>query len=125
MSKTQMWEYYPFPEVYAFKTDDEAVAYVTKRTKGHEAFEPSGKSATTQRFENGREFFVVVSFSVEDDADAFSRYGLLAHECCHVADAWMSMMGERFPGDEVYAYAVQSAFIACAEQLGEEWFKTP
>lgn len=49
--------------------------------------------------------------------------GLIAHESVHIADFWCDYMKETKPGEEIYAYMVQSCDLSIISELGDAWAK--
>lgn len=52
---------------------------------------------------------VVLIEDEDEDAPLYQRLALLAHEATHVAARWCDAIGEKDPGEEEFAYAVQAA----------------
>ena len=120
MKYDQMWEWYPMPRIKVFTNHKKARKWAKKYT----GIEPRwiGKNAQTDYFseELHAESLAVITIDGRIK-NTKQRIAILAHECSHVVDEWLNDMGEDSAGTEIRAYAIQSAMMACMEQLGEEW----
>jgi hypothetical protein len=68
----------------------------------------AGADATTHTFEHERQGTVcIVCLVVRKGQTPVEIAGLLVHEAVHVWQQWCKDVGERHPGDEQEAYAVQ------------------
>jgi hypothetical protein len=81
------------------------------------AFVNSGADATMHVFSAPRGLACVVCLARWEGRDPIEVAGCLVHEAVHVWQAYASSIGERRPGDEQEAYAVQ----AIAQELLAEF----
>lgn len=120
MKYEQMWEWYPMPCIKVFTNHKKARKWIKK----HTAMEIQwlGKNAQTDYFSEGLHAESLAVITIDGRIkDIKQRIAILAHECSHVVDDWLNDMGEDDAGSEIRAYAIQSAMMACMEQLGESW----
>lgn len=121
MSNTQPWDYFPLLPLFAFTDIEKARKKIMKMTG--EKYHHTGKSGTFSHYvskDSCGEFGII--YLDCDDKPASQKYAILAHECVHYARAVEDSLGaERFE-EETEAYIVQSAMLACIDQIGEEWF---
>lgn len=69
----------------------------------------NGADATTHHVENPQKKPVcIVRLGSREGRNAIEIAGLLVHEAVHVWQRYASSIGERAPGDEQEAYAIQS-----------------
>lgn len=121
----QIWDWFPFPPIFAFTSIKKCRKFV--RNKFGKRFERKGVNGTCWVYHHPDcgEISCVVYLNCKDERPS-RKYAILAHECCHVADAFFENIKEEEIGEETYAYTVQAAMLACIEQIGEEWFtETP
>ena len=72
-------------------------------------FVTPGADGTTHHFENPQKQDVcIVCIRVHEGRAGVEVAGLLVHEAVHVWQRYASSIGERTPGDEQEAYAIQS-----------------
>lgn len=119
--KSQPWDYFPLYPVYAFTNLKKARKFVKKITGIK--YKPSGKNGSFTEYENedlGDRFGVI--YLDCDDVSTQSKYAVLAHECVHYAQSFSKTVSDDPLDDETFAYVVESAMMACVDQIGEEWF---
>lgn len=112
-------EWMPAPILMAFSSEKKAVKFARRKCGVHIEPKKTDGWATFLESDDGPAFAIVC---VKWYDDAAQRAALLAHECVHVAKRWGEMMGDE-PSEEWLAYAVQSAFLTCVEQLGASWLR--
>lgn len=113
-------DWMPCPEVHAFTSMKKARKFARKHY-GEEPRDVPGSDGVTMYAKNELGHTVCLVVIKKNDSPMAQNMALLAHECVHVAQAWAEDMGEKRPGDEWMAYAVQSAMLECLKQLGDEW----
>lgn len=117
----QPWDLYPLFPVYAFTKLKKARKLVKKYTGLR--FEPSGKEGTFTLYEcKVPEKRIGIIFLDCDDSKPADKYAALAHECVHYAQAFAETISNTPLDDESFAYVMESAMLACIDQIGEEWF---
>lgn len=117
-------DWMPCPDVHAFKSKRKAKKFAIKKY-GVDPDTVDGADGLTLTFRSDETKHVVCLVVVDtDDSSAENKIALLAHECVHVAQTWADCMGEKNPGIEWMAYAVQSVMLVCLRQLGEEWMES-
>lgn len=115
-------DWMPCPDVHAFKSKRKARKFAVKKY-GVDPDTVDGANGMTLTFRSD-DGHVVCLIVVEADASSLTdKIALLSHECVHVAQTWASCMGEKSPGEEWIAYAVQSVMLVCLRQLGDEWME--
>lgn len=119
MSNIQPWDYFPLIPVYAFTSKKKARRFVKEKT-GLE-YTVTGKNGQCTWYDNGKVGFCVVRLDCKNKSQA-QKYGILAHECVHYAQYFAEHIDGKLDS-ETEAYVVQSAMLACIDQIGEEWFK--
>jgi len=107
----------PAPDIYAFSSKKKARKFALKKY-GVE-LKPWSTNGLTTTLVNGDETVCIVVVST--DRGPKHKAALLAHECVHVAHSWADAMGDEHPSEEFMAYSAQCAFLACIDQLGDEW----
>lgn len=121
----QMWHFFPFPRIHAFRDKKKAGKFIKKRTQGKSKAKWIGKQGQTDYFKGvGCESFCVLTFDC-DESDTAHKAAIVAHECSHLVDHLIEELGETECGTEFRAYALQCAMLATFEQLGEEWLTQP
>ena len=119
---SQPWDYFPLIPVFAFTSVKKARKFV--RNKTGLRFEPSGKQGSFTWYDRtGAEGFAVILLKCHDSGTT-QKYACLAHECTHYAQAYAQSLDAELD-EETQAYVMQSAMLACVDQIGEEWFTTP
>lgn len=125
MKNTQPWDIFPLPNLYAFTSLKKARKFVKKITGLR--FEPNCKAGSFSAFECSSDSsfnkFCVIYLKKEKSNTFSQKCSLLAHECTHYAQYVARLMETKFD-DETEAYIVDSAMMACIDQIGEEWFAT-
>lgn len=117
MSKSQPWDYFPLLPLYAFASEDEARKFVKKKT-GKE-LTVIGKNGQCTWYDHATDPFCVIVLTVSN-IPAAQRYALIAHECVHYQQYNAEHFGNKLD-PETEAFVVQSAMLACIDQIGEEW----
>lgn len=112
-------DWMPAPDVRAFTSKKKARKFA--RNEFGVDFKPWSAQGVTTTLENGKKTACIVCVTGVDGAGR--RAALLAHECVHVAKSWADAMGDESPSEEWLAYAVQSAYLTCLDQIGEEWLR--
>lgn len=112
-------DYFPAPEIHVFTSKVKLRKFAKSRFGKHIGeFDTYG---TTFSFENGGRMACLVYVS-KNVTGARDKSSLLAHECLHVAYSWAYMLDKDEPqAEEFMSYAMQSAYLTCIDQLGEEW----
>ena len=77
------------------KTNDEWISGPIAEATTHLCHAGNGDSAA------------IVCFNIDEGRDSIQAAGLLVHEAVHIWQQWKKDFGEKFPGDEQEAYAVQ------------------
>lgn len=119
MKKSQPLDYFPLLPVYAFTSKKKARKFVKEKTGLEYTVTENNGQCTL--YENGNVGFCIVLLDCKDKPQA-QKYALLAHECVH----YSQYFSEHIDGNldsETEAYVVQSAMLACIDQIGDEWFK--
>lgn len=123
MSKSQPWDYFPLLPVFAFTDVSKAKRFVKSKT-GID-MKVNGKQGQCTWFDHDDTGGFVVVLLICDESSATQKYACLAHECVHYAQFYADMIDGKLD-NETEAYTMQSAMLACVEQIGEEWFtETP
>lgn len=122
MSKAQPWDYFPLLPVFAFTSKKKARRFVKKSTGMK--YTVTGKNGQCTWYENDNGAgFCVIRLDCKNHTPR-QRYAILAHECVHYAQYFAESINGKLDA-ETDAYVVQSAMIACIDQIGEEWFTAP
>lgn len=113
-------DWMPCPNLHAFASRKKARKFALKQY-GEEFEDITGSNAVTATTRDDKGHIACLVVIEANGESTAQKMALLAHECVHVAQAWADCMGEKKPGDEWMAYAVQSAMLECLKQLGDEW----
>lgn len=115
----QMWEYFPFPRIHVFTSQKKAAKYI-KRSFGRE-FIWAGKNAQVDYFNKaGEESQAVITINFGNESPE-QRVAMLAHQCSHIIDEMSKDLDNTYISPEIRACAMQSAMLACLNQLGDKW----
>lgn len=111
-------EWFPSPYVYLCGSDEEGEEVI--KGLGLKEWDRYPAPAYTVMFEpeeDGDRPVSVVIMDAERTGDSDQTVALMAHEAVHVAQQWCEIMGEKDPGDETFAYMVQSVMLSLLEQV--------
>lgn len=100
----------PGPYLTLCLSEEELKHALRGMTKHYVAFPESGALCTTLDHAKTKEVCAVVSVSKhsQEFCNAIEMAGLLIHEAVHVWQEYAQRMGEKSPGDEQEAYAIQA-----------------
>lgn len=93
----------------ALCTSEEAYDAALRHIKAHQrpVFVSDGADATTHFFEHKGKTCALVCVR-ESERSSIEIAGLLVHEAVHIWQTYCEDVGERNPGDETEAYAIQT-----------------
>lgn len=69
---------------------------------------PEHGDAVVHTFEGEEGLTTIVCIDFDDSYSLVECAGILAHEAVHIWQSWCKYYGERHPGDEQEAYAIQN-----------------
>lgn len=115
----QPWDYFPLLPVFAFTSVKKARKFVRQKTGLR--FESSGETGVCVWYDRQNEEGFCVILLKCHDSSATKKYACLAHECTHYAQNVAEHLDADFDA-ETQAYVMESAMLACVDQIGEEWF---
>lgn len=119
--ENQMWDYFPFPRIFCTTSKKKADQWVKEMTRGAKEFPtPLYDGQCTFYPCNGGENLAVIYVS-KKVKDQGQRIALLAHEVSHLVDCIEESLTDERLDTETRAYCMQSAMIACLDQLGKKW----
>lgn len=114
--KANASEWFPTFDVYTVVGTDRCIKAAAEMGYGQYPM----SDACTFHLEGENRCLVCISDKIAEEEDEKQVYAIIAHECVHAANAWCNSIGEDDPGEEEFAYMVQSCILAVFEGIEAE-----